>query len=159
MDPLTPQHEVDLLSVVGSGNGGLTAVLCAYELGIKSVLVIEKSDQYGGTSATSGGVIWIPCSRYALESGARDSYKSALMSGAEIRAQCGSSACWDLCGRAVGTATCQSSLPGRCYLPCDSSSVMLAAVGTEQIPQGHFCALRRKVAGPRRANRAPKIAG
>jgi 3-oxosteroid 1-dehydrogenase len=62
--------------VVGSGNGGLTAALCAYELGVKDVLVIEKSDRYGGTSATSGGVVWIPCSRYARESGAQDSFEA-----------------------------------------------------------------------------------
>jgi 3-oxosteroid 1-dehydrogenase len=68
--------EVDLL-IVGSGNAGLTAALCAYELGVKNVLVIEKSDQYGGTSATSGGVVWIPGSRYARESGAGDSFDDA----------------------------------------------------------------------------------
>jgi 3-oxosteroid 1-dehydrogenase len=67
---------VDML-VVGSGNGGLTAALCAYELGVKDVLVIEKSDQYGGTSATSGGCVWIPCNRCALESGAQDSFDAA----------------------------------------------------------------------------------
>jgi succinate dehydrogenase/fumarate reductase flavoprotein subunit len=57
---------VDVL-VIGSGNGALTAALCAYELGVKDVLVIEKSDKYGGTSATSGGGVWIPCNRYARE--------------------------------------------------------------------------------------------
>ena len=41
--------------VVGSGNGGLTAALCTYEMGTKDVLVIEKSDLYGGTSGISGG--------------------------------------------------------------------------------------------------------
>ena len=55
---------VDVL-VVGSGNGGLTAALCAYELGLKDVLVVEKSELYGGTSATSGGGVWMPCNRYA----------------------------------------------------------------------------------------------
>ncbi len=35
--------------VVGSGNGGLTAALCTFEMGTKDVLVIEKSDLYGGT--------------------------------------------------------------------------------------------------------------
>ena len=54
-----PDLEVDVL-VVGSGNGGLTAALCAYEMGLKQVLVIEKTALYGGTSATSGGGIWIP---------------------------------------------------------------------------------------------------
>ena len=37
---------VDVL-IIGSGNGALTAALCAYELGVKDVLVIEKSDKYG----------------------------------------------------------------------------------------------------------------
>jgi 3-oxosteroid 1-dehydrogenase len=68
---------VDVL-VVGSGNGALTAALCAYELGVQDVLVIEKSELYGGTSATSGGGIWIPCSRPAQEAGATDSYAEAL---------------------------------------------------------------------------------
>ena len=68
---------VDVL-VVGSGNGALTAALCAYELGVRDVLVIEKSPLYGGTSATSGGGIWIPCSRYARAAGATDSYEEAL---------------------------------------------------------------------------------
>ena len=68
---------VDAL-VVGSGNGALTAALCAYELGVRDVLVVEKSPLYGGTSATSGGGIWIPCSRYARAAGAADSYEEAL---------------------------------------------------------------------------------
>ena len=75
----SPQNEeiqVDVL-VVGSGNGGLTAALCAYELGLKNVLVIEKSDKYGGTSATSGGMVWIPCNRYAREAGVLDSLEEA----------------------------------------------------------------------------------
>lgn len=68
---------VDVL-VVGSGNGALTAALCAYELGAKDVLVVEKSELYGGTSATSGGGIWIPGSRPAQQAGAQDSYAEAL---------------------------------------------------------------------------------
>ena len=66
------KHEIDLL-VVGTGNGGLTAALCAYELGVKSVLVIEKSAKYGGTSGRSGGGVWVPWSRYAQAAGAQDS--------------------------------------------------------------------------------------
>jgi len=64
--------------VVGSGNGALTAALCSYEMGVQDVLVIEKSSLFGGTSSTSGGGIWIPCSRYAREAGASDSYEEAL---------------------------------------------------------------------------------
>jgi 3-oxosteroid 1-dehydrogenase len=55
--------EVDVL-VVGSGAGGLLAALVAAQ-NRADVLVVEKSDEWGGTSATSGGGIWIPCSDQA----------------------------------------------------------------------------------------------
>lgn len=58
-------HEVDLL-VVGSGAGALVTAITAADLKAK-VLVIEKSGEYGGTSATSGGGIWIPNSPLAAE--------------------------------------------------------------------------------------------
>jgi 3-oxosteroid 1-dehydrogenase len=58
--------------VVGSGNGGLAAALCSYEMGTKDVMVVEKSHLYGGTSSVSGGGVWIPCNRYAREAGADD---------------------------------------------------------------------------------------
>jgi 3-oxosteroid 1-dehydrogenase len=45
--------------VVGSGAAGALAALRAAELGL-SVLIVEKAHKYGGTSATSGGVLWIP---------------------------------------------------------------------------------------------------
>ncbi len=45
--------------VVGSGAAGAMAALRARELGL-SVLIVEKAHKYGGTSATSGGVFWIP---------------------------------------------------------------------------------------------------
>lgn len=63
--------------VVGSGNGGMTAALCSYEMGNKDVLVIEKSDLYGGTSSISGGGVWIPGNRYGKEAGAEDSAQKA----------------------------------------------------------------------------------
>lgn len=69
-------EEFDVV-VVGSGNGGLTAALSCYENGIENVLVIEKDEHYGGTSALSGGGIWIPNSHYAKEAGAEDSYEDA----------------------------------------------------------------------------------
>lgn len=49
---------VDVL-VVGSGGGALTAAVTAAIAGL-DVLVVEKNHIFGGTSATSGGAIWIP---------------------------------------------------------------------------------------------------
>lgn len=46
--------------VVGAGAGGMMAANRAYDLGL-SVLLVEKSDRFGGTSAVSGGAIWVPC--------------------------------------------------------------------------------------------------
>ncbi|MFP5304618.1 MAG: FAD-dependent oxidoreductase, partial [Gammaproteobacteria bacterium] len=45
--------------VVGSGAAGAMAALRAAERGL-SVLVVEKAHKFGGTSATSGGVLWVP---------------------------------------------------------------------------------------------------
>jgi 3-oxosteroid 1-dehydrogenase len=69
-------HEVDVL-IVASGNGALTSALTCYELGVTDVLVVEKGEKMGGTSAFSGGGVWIPCNRYAKEAGAEDSLEDA----------------------------------------------------------------------------------
>lgn len=69
--------EVDVL-VVGSGAGALTAAVVARQEGCAEVLVVEKSDRYGGTSAMSGGGIWIPNSHYARQQGVKDSASEAF---------------------------------------------------------------------------------
>ncbi|WP_262402050.1 FAD-dependent oxidoreductase [Actinomadura sp. CNU-125] len=51
-------HEYDLV-IVGSGGGGMAAALTAHEEGL-SVLVVEKGKKFGGSTALSGGGIWIP---------------------------------------------------------------------------------------------------
>lgn len=66
----------DLL-VVGSGAGALVAAVTAAEAGA-SVLVIEKSDLYGGSSAASGGGVWIPASHSALAQGQADTPEEAF---------------------------------------------------------------------------------
>jgi 3-oxosteroid 1-dehydrogenase len=63
-------YETDVL-VVGSGASGMVAAVFAARNRAK-VLVIEKSDLYGGSSATSGGVAWIPATRQALAAGSDD---------------------------------------------------------------------------------------
>jgi 3-oxosteroid 1-dehydrogenase len=49
---------VDVL-VVGSGGGGMTAALTADAAGLET-LVVEKSSHFGGSTALSGGGIWVP---------------------------------------------------------------------------------------------------
>ncbi|WP_059017773.1 FAD-binding protein [Mycobacterium sp. M26] len=49
---------VDVL-VIGSGGGGMTAALAAHAAGLDT-LVVEKSAQFGGSTALSGGGIWVP---------------------------------------------------------------------------------------------------
>jgi len=51
-------HEVDLL-VLGSGAAGLGAAVVAADEGL-SVLVLEKTEWLGGTTAYSAGTCWIP---------------------------------------------------------------------------------------------------
>ncbi|MBV0911044.1 FAD-dependent oxidoreductase [Anianabacter salinae] len=58
---------VDVL-VIGSGGAGLTAAATARKAGL-DVLVAEKEAVFGGTTATSGGVIWIPGNRHAQKLG------------------------------------------------------------------------------------------
>ena len=57
-------YTTDVL-IVGSGGGGMTAALVAKKAGL-DVTVIEKSECYGGSTALSGGGVWIP-NNYILE--------------------------------------------------------------------------------------------
>jgi 3-oxosteroid 1-dehydrogenase len=61
--------------VVGSGAGALTAAATAARAG-RSVIVLEKSELLGGTSAVSGGMLWVVDNHYAREAGIRDSKKA-----------------------------------------------------------------------------------
>jgi 3-oxosteroid 1-dehydrogenase len=67
---------VDFL-VVGSGGGALASALTARLHGA-DVLVVEKTSLYGGTSANSGGNIWIPNSHHTNASPSPDSRDKAL---------------------------------------------------------------------------------
>src|SRR5258706_10582428 len=64
--------------VVGSGGGSMCAGLVARSLG-KSAVVLEKTPFVGGTTARSGGAMWIPNNRYARVDGSDDSHEKALL--------------------------------------------------------------------------------
>lgn len=62
MNPANPSSSQELtcdLLVVGSGAGGLSTAIAARKHGL-DVIVIEKATCFGGTTAFSGGVLWIP---------------------------------------------------------------------------------------------------
>src|SRR3954453_20320759 len=56
--------------VVGAGGAGMTAALAAARQGLDAVL-IEKSAYFGGSTARSGGGVWIP-GNYALKAARQD---------------------------------------------------------------------------------------
>jgi 3-oxosteroid 1-dehydrogenase len=71
------EYSVDVL-VVGSGGGGMTAALAAVDSGA-STIVIEKSPVYGGSTAMSGGAIWIPNNHLMKKAGLNDSVEEGFV--------------------------------------------------------------------------------
>jgi 3-oxosteroid 1-dehydrogenase len=68
--------EVDVV-VLGSGAAGLTAALAAAQTG-RSVVLFERGDEVGGTTALSGGVCWIPANDHPTFDGRPDEHAAAL---------------------------------------------------------------------------------
>jgi 3-oxosteroid 1-dehydrogenase len=63
--------------VVGNGAGSMSSALVMRHAG-KSVVILEKSPWAGGTTAKSGGVMWIPNNRFMREAGDHDSAEAAI---------------------------------------------------------------------------------
>jgi succinate dehydrogenase/fumarate reductase flavoprotein subunit len=69
-------EHVDVI-ILGTGAAGMTAALAAHESGAR-VALIERGDRIGGTSAISGGVIWVANNPRMREAGMADSREDAL---------------------------------------------------------------------------------
>src|ERR1700722_12242025 len=67
--------ETDLL-IIGAGAAGVTAALVGTLEGLRVVLC-EKSDMVGGTTATSAGTVWIPGSHQSEAAGMPDTIAAA----------------------------------------------------------------------------------
>lgn len=67
--------EMDVV-VLGSGGAALTSAILAHDQGAK-VVILEKANQIGGTTAFSGGIPWIPMNRYMKDLGISDSKEEA----------------------------------------------------------------------------------
>lgn len=69
-------HTYDVV-VVGSGGAGFATALGAADEGL-SVLMLEATDQWGGSTAMSGGGMWLPNNPLMQREGAGDSRDEAL---------------------------------------------------------------------------------
>ena len=63
--------------IVGSGAGGLSTAITAKKGGL-DVVIIEKEAFFGGTTAYSGGVLWIPGNPHARKAGINDTREAAV---------------------------------------------------------------------------------
>ena len=63
--------------VVGSGGAALCAATLAHDGGAET-LVVEKADMIGGTTAVSGGVMWLPGNHHMASAGVEDSREEAI---------------------------------------------------------------------------------
>jgi succinate dehydrogenase/fumarate reductase flavoprotein subunit len=76
MDAPSWDRTVDVV-IVGSGGAALTAAPLAHDGGAE-VLVIEKASMLGGTTAVSGGGVWLPGNHVMRAAGIDDSREAAL---------------------------------------------------------------------------------
>src|SRR5665213_1247248 len=62
---------------IGSGGGGLSSALAVNSRGYEA-LVLEKRELVGGSTAMSGGVLWIPNNPLMVAEGVEDSREDAM---------------------------------------------------------------------------------
>lgn len=76
------ESEFDVV-VVGSGAAGMTAALLAAHRGCRTV-VIEKAEVFGGSTARSGGGLWLPGNEVLRRDGVDDTEEAARTYLAEV---------------------------------------------------------------------------
>lgn len=75
-DAAAPLQERYDVIVLGAGAGGMSAACVAAAEGLR-VLLVEKTAQVGGTTAISGGMVWLPANRKMAQAGLPDSLDAA----------------------------------------------------------------------------------
>ncbi|MDR7101638.1 FAD-binding protein [Croceicoccus sp. BE223] len=86
-EDLVWHREADVV-VLGSGGAAMTAAIAAHDFGAKDVVILEKTGMVGGTTAMSGGMLWVPNNPHQLAAGIEDddedivAYLDALSPGA-----------------------------------------------------------------------------
>jgi succinate dehydrogenase/fumarate reductase flavoprotein subunit len=76
-DAPPPEAAVCDVLVIGSGASGFATALTARGLGL-DVMMVDKAAQFGGTTVSSAGVIWVPGSRQAVAAGKADNPADVL---------------------------------------------------------------------------------
>jgi 3-oxosteroid 1-dehydrogenase len=84
MAPEDPEFDV---VVAGSGAAGMTAALTAARHGLSAV-VIEKTAYFGGSTARSGGGVWVPFNSVLRRAGVPDSPEQASAYLAHVAGDC-----------------------------------------------------------------------
>lgn len=87
-------HEEYDVVVVGSGAGGLVAAITAAHQGLNTLL-IEKASVIGGSSALSGGGLWIPNNHVSKKAGLQDSEEESLTYMKEVIEDTGPSSTYE----------------------------------------------------------------
>ena len=61
--------------IIGSGGGSMASALYLKSIG-KAPLILEKTDKFGGSTAMSGGVLWVPNNHLLAAKGIADSHEA-----------------------------------------------------------------------------------
>ncbi|MEZ0448340.1 FAD-binding protein [Cellulomonas sp. ICMP 17802] len=77
MAPKVPQENTYDVVVVGTGAAGFATAMGAVDEGL-SVLMVESTDKWGGSTAMSGGGMWLPNNPLMTRAGVGDSRAEAL---------------------------------------------------------------------------------